>query len=81
MESSFRYNIRILSQDNVEIDDDDSKCFDQLQNLKCFLNNNEENVDFKKLLAYKKWVTYFNPSLRKLNFFLEFDKKKYTWLS
>lgn len=49
--------ISILSQNNVNIDD--SKCFDQLQNLKSFLNNNKENTDFKNLLAHKKWVAYF----------------------
>lgn len=38
--------ISILSQNNVKIDD--SKCFDQLQNLKRFLNTNKENDDFKK---------------------------------
>ncbi|KAL4705104.1 hypothetical protein ACJJTC_006427 [Scirpophaga incertulas] len=49
--------ISILSQNNVNIDD--SKCFDQLQNLKSFLNNNKKNDEFKKKLAHKKWVTYF----------------------
>lgn len=49
--------ITILSQSDVKVDD--SKCFDQLQNLKCFVENNKENVDFKKLLAHKKWVAYF----------------------
>lgn len=53
--------ISILSQNNVKIDD--SKCFDQLQNLKSFLNTNKENVDFKKLLAHKKWVAYFKSMI------------------
>lgn len=49
--------ISIITKNNVKIDD--SKCFDQLQNLKSFLINNKEDVDFKKQLAHKKWVQYF----------------------
>lgn len=60
--------ISILSQNNVKIDD--SKCFDQLQNLKSFLNNNKDN-DFKTLLAHKKWVAYFK-SMKSEDCFSEF---------
>lgn len=61
--------ISILLQNNVEVDD--SKCFDQLQNLKSFLNKNKDNVEFQKLLSHKKWVAYFK-SMSSQDCFSEF---------
>ena len=39
---------------------DDSKCFDQLCNLKTFVEANCDEGDFVAQLAHEKWVKYFN---------------------
>lgn len=61
--------ISILAQNNIKVDD--SKCFDQLQNLKTFLSSKKDDDDFKKLLAHQKWVAYFK-SISNSDCFSEF---------
>lgn len=50
--------IEYLNQKGITIDD--SKCFDQHNNLNQFLNDHCSNVNFKNLPSDKKWVEYFN---------------------
>ena len=39
---------------------EDSRCFDQLCNLKTFVEANCKQEDFKELLVHERWVKYFD---------------------
>ncbi|CAM1303666.1 Uncharacterised protein g3571 [Pycnogonum litorale] len=41
---------------------DDGKCFDQLANLKLFIEKHIDEEEFKNMLAHQKWTRYFHQS-------------------
>lgn len=49
-----------LIDKGVELDD--VKCFDQVCNLRQFVERNKSDEDFSKLPAHKKWTRYFEAS-------------------
>lgn len=52
--------IRHLAGKGVEIDD--SKCFDQVTNLKKFIERSNSDADFSDLLAHQRWTKFFERS-------------------
>ena len=44
------------------VDGDDAKCFDQICNLKQFVESYLQDEEFIKLPAHKKWWKYFDQS-------------------
>lgn len=53
-------SIKFLQDRDVPIDD--VKCFDQLCNLKKFVNMHKNNGEFSDLQPYQKWTKYFESS-------------------
>ena len=49
--------VSYLKEKEVEVDD--SRCFDQLCNLKKFVEANHDEEEFNSLFAHEKWVQYF----------------------
>ena len=45
-----------------EVDVDDAKCFDQICNLKQFVESYPQDEEFIKLPTHKKWCKYFDLS-------------------
>lgn len=52
--------VKYLIDKGVEVDD--VKCFDQVCNLKKFVENYKSDEEFNKLPAHKKWTKYFEKS-------------------
>ena len=50
--------VNYLKENGVHVND--GKCFDQLCNLKKFVEANSTDDDFKELLSHKRWVNYFS---------------------
>ena len=44
------------------VDVDDAKCFDQICNLKRFVESYLQDEEFIKLPTHKKWCKYFDQS-------------------
>lgn len=52
--------IRHLAGNGVEIDD--SKCFDQVTNLKTFIERSNSDAGFRDLQAHLRWKKFFERS-------------------
>lgn len=54
--------IKYLKEKNIEIDVDDSKCFDQFCNLQDFFNEQKDIPAFQDSMVACKWTKYFNKT-------------------